>query len=144
MTNAILNFINEKIVTLDSNSRCMIIDIVGKNQSAIDTAMDITSLDIFSVLAVNKISVQITDFIKKESSSLKNTIINRAKKNNIGTDDVTSNQLISMFTDEVFHYSFTQKELHEAQHYIKEVIKNEIIADLDKQIDTFKHFLKRS
>jgi len=87
MTNAIINFINEKIVTLDSNSRCLIIDIIAKNQDAIDTAMDITNLDIFSVLAVNEISVQITDFIKKEESSLKNMIISRAEKFNIRNGD---------------------------------------------------------
>ena len=64
MTTAILNFISSKIVNLDSNSRCQIIDIIAKKQSAIDTSMDITSLDIFSVLAIDEIAVQITEFIE--------------------------------------------------------------------------------
>jgi len=87
MTTSILDFITEKIVTLDSDSRWAVIEIIGKNMSAIDTAMDITSLDIFSVLAIDEISVQITEFIesyqseeKKKIKTMQNLRINSVEK----------------------------------------------------------------
>ena len=76
-------------------------------------------------------------------ATLKEIIIERANKNNIGDNAPSSNSLIRIFTNEIVNGGYGEKEIHDAQHHIKEVVKAEVVSDLDKQIDTFKHFLKQ-
>lgn len=71
---------------------------------------------------------------------LKQQIIEDAKDFN---NEVTSDALISAFTSILSgDNTYTGKEIYEAQHHIKEVIKNEVVLSLDNQMNTFKHFLK--
>lgn len=74
----------------------------------------------------------------EKNSTLKEMVIKRAKANY--GNEVSSDTLIRYFTNMVADNTFPVNEVHEVQQYIKNVVKKEVIADLDKQIETFKTF----
>ena len=55
--------------------------------------------------------------------------------------EVTSNQAIRMLTAELVDFSYSAAEINEALHTIKNLVKKEVVASLDSQIETFKTFL---
>ncbi len=75
-------------------------------------------------------------------ATLKEIVINQTNEEVLTNDTVSSNDLIIILTKNLHNGGWTKKEIYEAQRYIKGVIKSEVVESLDKQIETFKHFLK--
>ena len=142
MTNAIISLLEKRVCLLDNETKREINTLVVAldKVSPLDLASEIAELDYFSEFDADVIAEIIEEEII-EINSAKPTLKELMVEN---ATDSESNYLIRSFSKEVSKGSFSEKEISEAQHFIKETIKAEIVADLDNRIDNFKHFLKRS